>query len=490
MDPTINIKGSSMRVTGEDHLRFARPSEIGLDVKRFYCSLTPSEMSYDFLYTPPTGTLDIQNPDIQIPLSKQAISSVTDIQKKDIQIPLNKQVTGAASEGTFVQLLSRGPQDVYLTYVPEMSFFKRIYKRYTNFAIEHSEEKFSTTVRFGTKNTISLSKRGDLVGSMILRVVLPNLNITGGTWKQTIGYNILEKVILRIGDTIVQTTEGLWLDIDDKLFCPDSKLAGLNKLVRRDEILATNTSHELLIPLKFFCCKNSTNKQQFIPILNLQTNINVYVDFNLKPLSSLVNIPTTSQIPDSVSLNAGLITEYIFLDDSEKFRFAQSATNLMIDMVYSIDKNTFLTTTNGQIVNQSKIDIELRELNKPVKYFAIVAYPENDFSGFEYSNIFEKGTFYINNDQQFNSRSSEYFTLIQTYQHGKRCNSTDNILLFSFSLDALAYQPNGSLNFSPFTKTKFSFDIIPQTDAKQIKLFAVCVNFIIFENGLARMLFI
>jgi hypothetical protein len=396
---------------------------------------------------------------------------------------------GTASEGTFVQLLSRGPQDVYLTYNPEMSLFKRVYKRYTNFAVEQSEEKFPTTVRFGTKNTITVSKRGDLIGSMILRVVLPNLNISGGTWVDTMGYNIIAGTVLRIGDTRIQPTEGLWLDIDDKLFCPDSQFAGISKLVKRGEVLATDQKHEILIPLKFFCCKNTTSKQQFIPTYSLATNINVYVDFTFKTLVSLVNLPANTQLPDNVSLTAGLIVEYTFLDEAEKYRFAQTPTSITFDRVFSIDKNTYLTTTNGQVVNQSKVDIDLRELNKPVKYFAIVAYPENDITGFEYTNIFEKGTFYINSNQQFSPRNGEYFSIVQKYQHFRRCNPSDNILVYSFALDATSFQPNGSLNFAPYTKSKLSFDIVPQINPKKIKVFAVTLDFLVFENGMCRLLF-
>jgi hypothetical protein len=467
---------SSKNETGdiydEEYIRFATPGEVGMAKKCFQnTTLSPTEMSFDFLYTPPSGTVE--------PARK--------VEK--IDTPLVKRTVGTASEGTFVQLLSRGPQDVYLTYNPEMSLFKRVYKRYTNFAVEQSEEKFPTTVRFGTKNTITVSKRGDLIGSMILRVVLPNLNISGGTWVDTMGYNIIAGTVLRIGDTRIQPTEGLWLDIDDKLFCPDSQFAGISKLVKRGEVLATDQAHEILIPLKFFCCKNTTSKQQFIPTYSLATNINVYVDFTFKTLVSLVNLPANTQLPDNVSLTAGLIVEYTFLDEAEKYRFAQTPTSITFDRVFSIDKNTYLTTTNGQVVNQSKVDIDLRELNKPVKYFAIVAYPENDITGFEYTNIFEKGTFYINSNQQFSPRNGEYFSIVQKYQHFRRCNPSDNILVYSFALDATSFQPNGSLNFAPYTKSKLSFDIVPQINPKKIKVFAVTIDFLVFENGMCRLLF-
>lgn len=474
-------RNDNMKIYDEEYIRFANPKEVGMDVKRFQNTTTsPTEMSFDFLYTPPSGYVNVENIKIA-----QKVEKV-----EEGIIPVDERGTGTASEGTFVQLLSRGPQDVYLTYNPEMSLFKRVYKRYTNFAVQQYEEKFSTTVRFGTKNTITVSKRGDLVGSMVLRIVLPNLNITGGTWKDTMGYNILAATVLRIGDTRVQSTEGLWMDIDDKLFCPDSKYDGISRLVKRGEVLATDEEHEILVPLKFFCCQKTTYKQQFIPMYSLGTNINVYVDFTLKPLSYLVNLPTNTQLPDNVTISAGLIVDYIFLDDAEKFRFAQTPMSITFERVYSIDKNTYLTTTNGQVVNQSKVDIDLRELNKPVKYFAIVAFPENDLTGFTYYDIFEKGTFYLNSNQQFTPRPSEYFSIVQKYQHFRRCDPDDNILTFSFALDTTSFQPNGSLNFAPYTKTKLSFDIVPQTSAKKIKVFAVTLDFLVFENGLCRSLFV
>jgi hypothetical protein len=202
-----------------------------------------------------------------------------------------------------------------------------------------------------------------------------------------------------------------------------------------------------------------------------------------------VNLPANTQLPDNVSLTAGLIVEYTFLGETEKYRFAQSPTRITFDRVRSIDKNTYLTTTDGQITNQTKVDIDLRELNKPVKYFAIVAYPENDITGFKYSDIFEKGTFYLGSNQQFTPRASEYFSIVQKYQHFRRCDPGDNILTFSFALDATSFQPNGSLNFASYTKSKLSFHIVPQEIPKKIKVFSVSIDFLIFENGTCRTLF-
>ena len=38
--------------------------------------------------------------------------------------------------GAVAQLISNGPQDLYLTGNPQITFFKNVYKRYTNFSVQ------------------------------------------------------------------------------------------------------------------------------------------------------------------------------------------------------------------------------------------------------------------------------------------------------------------------------------------------------------------
>jgi len=323
---------------------------------------------------------------------------------------------------------------------------------------------------------------------MCFKVRLPNLNIPGGTWQDTMGYNIFSTVRLRIGDALIQSHPSLWMDIEDKLFCPDEKIRGLDHIVKRGKRLATDETHDLIIPLKFFCCYRTLSKQQFIPILNLDTNMNVYLDFALKPLNLLVSGPPGAELPDT-TLNASVLVEYVFLDETERYRFAQSPSTYMFEQVYEIDGNSYLTTTDGQIVHSNKVYIQLRELNKPTKYMAIVAQVYDDYNTFTYYDIVQKGTLYLNSDQQFEPRSREYFQLIQPYQHFTRCTTASNVLAFSFSLDASSFQPCGKLNFAPYVRTQFAFDILPQNVPMKMKIFAVCINWVKFESGLCSLRF-
>ncbi|AGE56367.1 major capsid protein VP54 [Paramecium bursaria Chlorella virus NE-JV-1] len=469
----MNDNGSDMILHGEEWISYAKPEWESLkpNEKRFEnTTLTPHEMTFDNVYPLVAGKFDIK------PV-------------KDDKVPLEKQVTGTASEGTFVQLLSRGPQDFFLSYNPQMTFFKQVYRRYTNFAIEASEEKFSTTVRFGTKNICQLSKNGDLVGHMSFRIKLPNLGIPGGRWVQTIGYNVLGLVRLRIGDIVVQAHEGIYLDVDDKLFCPSEKYEGISKLVKRDEILTTDQEHDIIVPLKFFNCYRPSTKQQFLPILNLAPNIEVFLEFVLKPLSSLVIVPTGTSIPDVPNIDAGVIVDYVFLDDAEKYRFAQRPTRLLIEQIPVLDTPNYLTSTGGATIQQDKVYIQTRELNKPCSFFAVVALGANDFTSFEYIDMIKSGTFYLNSDKQFEERSGEYWKLVQPYQHFTRSVPTNNIYTFSFALDTASFQPNGFLNFAPYVRTFLAFDIVKQDVPTRTKTFAVCLNWLEFSDGTARLLF-
>jgi hypothetical protein len=468
----IQNEPSDYPVSDESVMVYAKPEGIKIEnIKRFAnTTIKPREMTFDNVYAPPAGNVDIQ------PV-------------KDNEVPLGKRVTGTASEGTFVQLLSRGPQDVFLTYTPQMTFFKQVYRRYTNFAVQATEERFSTTVRFGNKNICQLSKNGDLVGQMNFRIVLPNLNIAGGTWVNTIGYNCLALVRLRIGDVVVQAHEGVYMDIDDKLFCPSEKYEGISRLVRRDQVLSTDQSHEIIVPLKFFNCYRPSTKQQFIPILNLNINTEIFLEFVLKPLTSLVILPTGSSIPDIPNVEAGVITDYVYLDDYEKYRFAQNPVTYLIEQTPIIDTPTYLTSNGGATIQQDKVDIQLRELNKPCKFLSVVALGANDFSSFTYYDIIKKGTLFINSDEQFEMRSGDYWKLVQTYQHFTRSIPTNNIFTYSFALDASSFQPNGFLNFAPYVRTMLSFEIIKQTTPMRLKTTAVCLNWITFDSGTAHLKF-
>ena len=65
-----------------------------------------------------------------------------------------------------MQLVAIGAQDVHLTGNPQISFFKVVYRRHTNFSMESIQQSFNGTAKPGSRVTCTISRNGDLVTNM------------------------------------------------------------------------------------------------------------------------------------------------------------------------------------------------------------------------------------------------------------------------------------------------------------------------------------
>jgi hypothetical protein len=79
--------------------------------------------------------------------------------------------------GGLIQIVAYGAADVFLTGMPQITFFKIVYRRYTNFAIENIEQTFSGTKNFNNTMSCTLDRVGDLVSRMYLKVIIPTVTI-------------------------------------------------------------------------------------------------------------------------------------------------------------------------------------------------------------------------------------------------------------------------------------------------------------------------
>lgn len=76
-----------------------------------------------------------------------------------------------------IQLVTHGTQDIYLTGSAQITFFKMVYRRYTNFAIESIEQCFDGVIDFDKYVSATLDKNGDLINRSYLEVVLPQVQL-------------------------------------------------------------------------------------------------------------------------------------------------------------------------------------------------------------------------------------------------------------------------------------------------------------------------
>ena len=79
--------------------------------------------------------------------------------------------------GGLIQLVTSGKQDVALTYNPEITFFKKLYRRHTNFSTEIKEIYSNQEADWGDKVTFTISE-GDLIHRCFIQIELPKLSFT------------------------------------------------------------------------------------------------------------------------------------------------------------------------------------------------------------------------------------------------------------------------------------------------------------------------
>ena len=111
-----------------------------------------------------------------------------------------------------MQLVAYGAQDIYLTGNPQITFFKVVYRRHTNFAMESIQQTFNGSADFGNRVTCTVSRNGDLVTNMTLvcnvsgtAAAIPanNANVLTQSWSwcQNLGHAMIDNVRVPICDT-------------------------------------------------------------------------------------------------------------------------------------------------------------------------------------------------------------------------------------------------------------------------------------------------
>ena len=99
-----------------------------------------------------------------------------------------------------MQLVAYGAQDIYLTGNPQITFFKVVYRRHTNFSMESIKQTFNGTADFGNDVTATISRNGDLVYRMYLE---HDATFTDTTTADANQLNIVE----RYGDSLIKECE-------------------------------------------------------------------------------------------------------------------------------------------------------------------------------------------------------------------------------------------------------------------------------------------
>jgi hypothetical protein len=340
--------------------------------------------------------------------------------------------------GGLLQLVAYGAQDAYITGNPHITFWKVLYKRHTNFAMEAFRVNFTGSPQYGQRVVAVINRNADLMYKTYLEVVLPDTTTTatgaaynvlwtnGG--QRRLGYLLLKKIEVEIGGQIIDTHYGEWLYLWENLTSTVDNSTKLDSMTGGVQGGDATTNYScggrpaiLYIPLQFWFCRNPGLA---LPLIALQYH-EVRINVTLSPSTDLVSRGSFSSISAAAAAlpqlkDMSLYIDYIYLDVDERRRFAQQSHEYLIDQLQFGLQQT-LTTANA------RIDLTL---NHPVKELIWVfqdarktdcGSTTTDTAGytqpFSYDDIVDRCRLQINGQDRFDERYGDYFWKVQPYQH-------------------------------------------------------------------------
>ena len=445
--------------------------------------------------------------------------------------------------GGLMQLVAYGAQDIYLTGNPQITFFKVVYRRHTNFSMESIEQTFNGNPDFVKKVSCTISRNGDLIHRVYVQTTLPSvvvatnpsnstvMGMTSFNWTNWVGHQLVKNVEVEIGGQRIDKHYGEWLHLWNELSQSPglqsgyARMLGNVPLLTQAETQGTLPDTTLYIPLEFWFCRNPGLA---LPLIALQYH-EVKINVEFSDLSKCVESNGGSVNNSSLSLkNTSLFVDYIYLDTDERRRFAQVSHEYLIEQLQYTGEESIASA-------QSKVKLNF---NHPVKelvwvvqcndvvvageYFNYSSHRDSDtdlgFSGHPSDalgtgltsaaptlggnptttldtnrNAVVKAKLQLNGHDRFQEREGDYFNYVQPYQHHTNVPAL-GINVYSFGLKPEEHQPSGTCNFSRIDNAvlQLSVDTLgdgsaspsPASKGSKVRVYATNYNVLRIMSGM------
>jgi hypothetical protein len=429
--------------------------------------------------------------------------------------------------GSYLQLVAQGKEDQHIYGSINNSYFTKVFRKQTNFAIETIPIQFNTGTDFGEKITVVLPRKGDLIRSCILRVEIPALNdplYSGISYVNSIGHALIEDVEILIGDTIIDKFNGEWLEIWSSYYIPEDKRAVYADMVGKypmyslppylkdqDTFFTKGSRGYLYIPLPFWFTRDIG---MTLPMVALQMH-EVRINIKLRRFRDLIfNIdledPTPACLADVPILHiddAELLCDYVFLAEDERVAVANAQHEFIIDDVQMFNKV-------GVACNETPVNIKL-PFNRPVRaiYWTIQrvsAVVYGDYFNYNCKLISEPGsrlpiletaTIQLEGHDKYEKLMHEtYFRQVVPFMAYTATPVDNFIYSISFAIAPGKTRPSGSLNATKINDLTLKLNfynvaigstspIIPSTKNYYVNVYAQSYNVLRIFKGIGGLLY-
>ena len=337
------------------------------------------------------------------------------------------------------------------------------------------------------------------------------LNNYNFCWIKDLGWNIMNNIELQIGGIIIDRQYSIWLHLWNELFENILKKSDYDYFFCKNSNGYTfdNTEKDsmyLYLPLKFFFNRHIGLSLPLISIRNQE------ILFKVK-LESLNNLIYTdydgSDINDLIKINdIKILTNFIYLDQDERSKFAQASHEYLIEQVNKTSYNR---------LKSDEINLELN-LNHPTKYYILTLQNKSDIDSYKFYNDYTGNFTYtvtnnfpnidtnknntVNNAQlelngvdRTSNYDGSYYNYVTSYETNIN-TPADGINFYSFALNPNDIQPSGTCNFSRLNRKTIKLSLtdefltrISSSDYILINFLSVNYNILKFNKGLCNLVF-
>tara|TARA_Y100000817_G_scaffold248830_1_gene201031 strand:- start:3534 stop:4856 length:1323 start_codon:yes stop_codon:yes gene_type:complete len=431
--------------------------------------------------------------------------------------------------GGLMQLVAYGAQDIYLTGNPQITFFKVVYRRHTNFSMELIEQTFNGSVSGGSRVTSTISRNGDLVHRLYTNYDPAACAASDSTDISVnyLSYQMLKTVELEIGGQKIDKLYNHWLIAQHELFTPNQSCSfpvladgGSYATAVPIEPGATDGGEIALRPTKeqamaFLCkcgkLKDVKERSAWVPLpFWFCRNVGLALPLIALQYHEVKVIIELAQDADCTGGTASKFTlsssglklwaEYIYLDTDERRRFAQVSHEYLIEQLQfqeqvgstAIDLNfnhpvkeiIFAgeraggTTVNGPGCGHERLHVTGKSVDAR-------DYPGGDENGLLVG-------LKLNGHERFTPQHLDYFTRTQVCQHHSGNGGvvkTDSLGVYSFALKPEEHQPSGTCNFSRIDSAQLTFSKAcnghgSTTTTGSVRVYAVNYNVLRIMSGM------
>ena len=329
-----------------------------------------------------------------------------------------------------------------------------------------------TNVGFGKRAIFEISRNGDLVGDLFVKVQLPTItgaNSTQVSWVDEVGHYLLKIVEFELGGQTMDKHYGFVLSALQDLWGSTDQAANYSEMIGQTTDLTTPQltvqGKYLYIPLKFWFNRTPGN---YIPLVALQKHI-MKINIEFESLNNLtIGTAVATDIP-----NAVIVADYIFLDTEERRQFARMAHEYLVETIQYTGSQGF-TSTNAQ---------QRLSFNHPCTEIIVLTRLASEEAANHWTNFADStGALHnvqsiklqLNGNDYQREQEGRFYNLVtpwQTHTHGPKIGK----YVIPFALQPEDYQPSGSTNFSRIDNATLQF-VFTSSAALNVYTFAIAKN--------------